>query len=130
MTGQIRAGLAVALIAVALAGCSGLKKDTAPIDPNTYPASYRTQIAAFLRQSLTNRADFRGALISQPTLMPLGDSQRYIVCVQLHGSSQVKTKVAIYFAGMISQFIDATPEQCGTAAYAPFNELAAAMPPA
>ncbi len=79
---------------------------------------------------MSNRADFRGALISQPTLMPLGDSQRYTVCVQLRGSGQIRTKVAIYFAGMISQFIDATPEQCGAAAYAPFNELAAAMPPA
>ena len=129
-TGQFRSGLAAALIATALAGCSGLKKDTAPIDPNTYPAGYRTQIATFLRQSLSNRADFRGALIAPPTLLPIGDSQRYMVCVQFHGNGQVKTKVAVYFAGMISQFIDATPGQCGAAAYTPFPELAAAVPPA
>jgi len=129
---QFRAAASAALIATALAGCSGLggpKKDAAPTDPNAYPASYRTQIAAFLRQSLGSRADFRGALIAQPTLMPIGDSQRYMVCVQFHGNGQVKTKVAIYFAGMISQFLDATPEQCGTAAYTPFTELAAALPP-
>jgi hypothetical protein len=129
---QFRAAASAALIATVLAGCSGFggpKKDAAPIDPNTYPASYRTQIAAFLRQSLGSRADFRGALIAQPTLMPIGDSQRYMVCVQFHGNGQVKTKVAIYFAGMISQFLDATPEQCGTAAYTPFTELAAALPP-
>jgi hypothetical protein len=31
---------------------------------------------------------------------------------------------------MISQFIDATPEQCGDAAYQPFKELDTAVPPA
>ncbi len=129
---QFRAAAAAALLALALAGCSGFggpKKDAAPIDPNAYPAKYRSQIATFLRQSLTSRADFRGALISQPTLMPITDSQRYMVCVQFHGNGQVKTKVAIYFAGEIQQFIDATPEQCGAVAYSPFTELAAAVPP-
>jgi hypothetical protein len=126
------AGVAAALIATALAGCGGFggpKKDAAPTDPNAYPATYRTQIATFLRQSLTSRADFRGALISPPMLMPVGDNQRYIVCVQFHGNGQVKDKVAIYFAGMIAQFIDSTPAQCGSAAYTPFTELAAALPP-
>ena len=111
---QFRIGVAVglALIAVAFAGCSGFggpKKDAAPIDPNAYPANYRSQIATFLRQSLTSRADFRGALIAAPMLMPIGDSQRYMVCVQFRGNGQVKNKVAIYFGGMISQFIDPRP---------------------
>ena len=122
----------VALMALALAGCSGFggpKKDAAPVDPNAYPANYRKQLVDFLRQSLTNRAEFRGAFVSQPVLMPIGDSQRYMVCVQFHGYNQVKTKVAIYFAAMISQFVDATPEQCGSMAYTPFTELAAALPP-
>jgi hypothetical protein len=39
--------VAGALIAAALAGCSGFgpKKDEVPIDPNAYPATYRSQIA-------------------------------------------------------------------------------------
>jgi hypothetical protein len=129
---KIRAGAAAVLLAMALSGCSGFggpKKEAAPVDPNVFPANYRTQIATFLRQSLTNRADFRGAFISAPTLMPIGDSQRYMVCVQFHGNGQVKTKVAIYFAGLISQFVDATPEQCAAQPYTPFTELAAALPP-
>lgn len=129
---QFRTLVPGVLIALALAGCSGLgaKKDVAPTDPNAYPVNYRKQLAEFLRQSLTTRADFRGALISQPVLMPIGDSQRYMVCVQFHGSNEVKIKVAIYFAAMISQFVDATPQQCGSVAYTPFTELAAALPPA
>jgi hypothetical protein len=124
--------VAVMAMALALAGCSGLggpKKDAAPTDPNAYPANYRKQLADFLRQSLTNRGEFRGAFISQPVLMPIGDSQRYMVCVQFHGYNEVKTKVAVYFAAMISQFVDATPEQCGSVAYTPFTELAGALPP-
>lgn len=115
--------------AMALAGCTSAKKDTAPTDPNAYPVDYRKQLTEFLRQSLTSRADFRGALISQPILMPIGNSQRYMVCVQFHGGNVVKTKVAVYFAGMLAQFVDATPEQCGSVPYTPFTELAAAIPP-
>jgi hypothetical protein len=130
---QFRAGTAAALLALALCNCSGFggpKKEAAPIDPNAYPANFRKQLAELLRQSLSNRADFRGALISQPILMPIGDSQRYMVCLQFHGNGQVKTKVAIYFAGLVQQFLDATPQQCGSVPYTPFTELAAAMPAA
>jgi hypothetical protein len=31
--------------------------------------------------------------------------------------------MAVFYAGTINQFIDATPEACGTAAYAAFPEL-------
>jgi hypothetical protein len=119
-----------AVLALALAGCTSAKKDTAPTDPNLYPADYRKQLTEFLRQSLSSRADFRGATISQPILTPIGSSQRYMVCLQFRGNGQLKTKVAIYFAGMIAQFLDATPEQCGSVPYTPFTELGAAIPPA
>jgi hypothetical protein len=130
---NFRIAVSVALIALAVAGCTGFggpKKDAAPTDPNAYPANYRAQIATFLSQSLTTRADFRGAFISQPMLKPVGDSQRYVVCLQFNGNGQVKNKVALYFAGMIAQFVDPTPGQCGDAAYTPFTELAAKLPPA
>ena len=128
-----RAGIVLFAAAVSVAGCSGFgqpKKPEAPPDPNAYPANYRPQFTAFLRQSLTNRADFRGAMISPPALKPVGDAQRYIVCLKFNPASQIKPKIAIYFAGMISQFINSTPDQCGDAAYQPFKELEAALPPA
>jgi hypothetical protein len=126
---QFRAGVAAALLSMAVAGCSSTKKQEAPVDPNVYPANYRTQIADFLKQSLTTRSDFRGALISEPVLKPIGDTQHYLVCVQFNANSQIKTKVALYFAGLLSQFVDATPDQCGDAAYQPFKELGGAIPP-
>jgi hypothetical protein len=55
------------------AGCS--KKDDPQVaaDSNAFPANYRKDIAKFLTQSLTNRADFRGAMISEPAMKPVED---------------------------------------------------------
>jgi hypothetical protein len=130
---KIRAGLAVLVSAMTIAGCSGFggpkKQDTAPAaDPNVYPANYRGQLALFLSTTLRDPADFRGALIAQPVLKQVGDNPHYIVCIQLTGHGQRRNKVTIYLAGAITQFVDATPEQCGDAAYGPFKELEGELP--
>jgi len=117
---------------LALAGCSGFggskAADTPLPDPNTYPANSRADIVAFLRMSLTDRSMFRGAMIAQPVLKPIGDSQRYMVCVQLNSHGQMLNKVAIYVGGRVQQFVDSAPDECADAAYAPFKELAAVTP--
>jgi hypothetical protein len=77
---------------------------------------------------LTNRADFRGAMISEPALKPIEQSQHYVVCVQFNPRSAIKTKAAVYLSGQMTQFVDATPEQCADASYQPFKELEAASP--
>jgi hypothetical protein len=126
------APVAVLLAALALAasGCTSNDKSQAaqPIDPNLYPKDYKAQILAFLRQSLGDRGDFRGVQIGQPTLKPVGTNPHYVVCLQFSARSQIKTKVAIFLEGQITQFIDATPDQCSDAAYQPFTELGAAAP--
>ena len=120
------------MAALTVGGCSGVggskQAEAPPPDPNTFPANYRTQIATFLRQSMASRLDFRGAMIAAPALKPIGDNQRYVVCVQFNAKGQVTTKVALYLAGQITQFVDATAEQCAAAAYQPFKELEAATP--
>jgi hypothetical protein len=118
------------LAAGALAGCSGFSKpqQAASTDPNVFPANYRSSLLAFLRQSLTNRSDFRGVMLSEPAIKPVGQSQHYVVCVQFNPQSKIKTKAAVYLSGQITQFVDAGPEQCADAAYQPFNELEAANP--
>jgi hypothetical protein len=118
----------MATAALAIAGCSAKQAEGPPPDPNAFPANYRTQIVTLLRQSLTNRFDFRGAMIAAPALKPIGDSQRYMVCVQFNTKSQITTKVAIYLGGQMTQFIDASGDQCTGAAYQPFKELEAATP--
>ena len=124
-----RAGMILVMAAAALAGCSK-DKQAAAIDPNALPTNYRSTLLAFLRQSLTNRADFRGAMISEPALKPVGPSQHYVVCLQFNPRSQIKTKAAVFLSGQMTQFIDATPEQCADAVYQPFKELDAAIPAA
>jgi hypothetical protein len=133
---DFRAVLAAALAAVALtaAGCNGFgdpkaQQQAVAADPNAYPTNYRIQIIAFLRQTLTDRSDFRGALISQPVLKPVGDNPHYVVCLQFNGHSQIKNKVAIYLGGQMNEFIDSTPAECGDAVYQPFKDLEAALPP-
>ena len=125
-----RAGLILILVAEALAGCSGKSQQAAAIDPNILPTNYRSGLVSFLRQSLTNRADFRGAMISEPALKPVAGSQHYVVCVQFNPRSAIKTKAAVYLAGQMTQFVDAMPEQCADASYQPFKELDAATPSA
>jgi hypothetical protein len=125
-----RAGMILIMVAAVLAGCSSKNQQAAAIDPNLVPANYRSALVTFLRQSLTNRADFRGAMISEPALKPVAGSQHYVVCVQFNPRSAIKTKAAVYLAGQMTQFIDATPEQCADASYQPFKELDAATPSA
>jgi hypothetical protein len=127
------------LLAAALAGCGGLNfhlggsnsaQPLATVDANLYPANYRMQIARLLATLLKDRADFSGALISPPALKPVADSPNlhYVVCVQLDGHNVERNKVVIYLAGEPTQFIDATPQQCGDAAYQPFPELQTVKP--
>lgn len=136
---KIRFTVAWLLLAATLAGCGGLNfhlggsdsdKPVTTVNANLYPANYRMQIARLLSTLLTDRADFHGALIAPPMLKPVADSSNlhYVVCVQLNGHNTQKTKVAIYLAGEPTQFIDATPEQCGDAAYQPFTELETVKP--
>ena len=124
-----RAGMVLVMAAVALGGCSARKEQQA-VDPNALPTNYRSTLVAFLRQSLTNRADFRGAMISEPALKTVGPSQHYVVCIQFNPRSQIKTKAAVFLSGQMTQFIDAGPEQCADAVYSPFKELDAAIPSA
>ena len=128
-----RPGSVILLAALALAGCSGGKLFGGPkrdqpasaVDPNLYPSDYRRQIATLLATSLKERADFHGALIAQPELKPVAGSANlhYVVCVQFNGRNQPRTKAVVYLDGVPTQFVDASPEQCASAAYQSFTEL-------
>jgi hypothetical protein len=119
--------VALLLAAVAIAGCSNTPKPAA--DANVLPTDYRNQIATYLGQVVIDRADFRSSMIGAPVLKQVGASEHYIVCVMLNGHNQHKEKVVIYLGANINQFVDAAPGQCADAAYQPFKELAALLPP-
>jgi hypothetical protein len=123
-----RTGMALMLALTVAAGCSGTPKPATSADTNVLPANYKDQIATFLSTVLSDRADFRNSLIGTPVLKQIGDSQHYVVCVQLNGHNQHKDKAVIYLDTTINQYVDATPGQCADAAYQPFKELAPLLP--
>jgi hypothetical protein len=112
---------------VAIAGCSSTPKPAA--DANVLPTDYRNQVATYLGQVVSDRADFRSSMIGAPVLKQVGASEHYVVCVMLNGRNQHKEKLVIYLGATINQFVDAAPGQCADAAYQPFKELAALLPP-
>jgi hypothetical protein len=123
------------LAALALAGCSSFggskrRQPVLAVDPNAYPTAYRGQIATLLTMQLTNPIEFRTALISQPALKPVpdGTEPHYVVCLQYPNRTEHQIKVVIFLEGAPTQYIDATPQQCGDAAYGPFTELAKMSP--
>src|ERR1051326_8673688 len=132
-----RLPLAAGVLAAAslLAACSGglsslgsFGSKPAPatvVNPDPYPANYRQQVASVLIMNLTDRADFRGAQIAAPALKPVanGQSPHYVVCVLLTGGNVRRAKAVVYLEGRPNAFVDATPEQCGDAAYQPYTEL-------
>ena len=122
-----RTAIAMLLGSIAIAGCSNTPKPE--VDANVMPTDYRNQVATYLGQVVTDRADFRSSMIGSPVLKQVGANEHYIVCVMLNGHNQHKEKIAIYLGPNINQFIDATPGQCADAAYQPFKELAALLPP-
>lgn len=129
--GRVRAALLIAILAVSFAGCSfNTDRPPAPaVDPNLYPQNYRKTLAVFLSQELLDRADFFGARVSQAVLKPVGGSEpHYVVCLQFSAHSQIKSKMVIYLAGQVTQFVDAEPEQCSDAVYQPFTELEQVVP--
>jgi hypothetical protein len=115
-----------ALIAVALAGCSGdlhFPKEDPPIDPNLAPTDYRDKLVLLLQTSVEDPTSVRDPYISEPALKPFGKESRYVVCVRYNDSQGPHEKMAVYFGGSVNQFVNAAAEQCGGADYQPFPEL-------
>ena len=132
---RLRTKAALLLVtALSLAGCGSFggskPKPDFVINPNVYPTNYRKQIADLLTVQLTNPMEFRNALISQPVVKPVtdGTEPHYIVCLQFPNRADHQIKLVIFLEGAPTQYIDATPQQCGDAAYGPFPELAKMSP--
>ena len=124
---RTRAGLLAALLAAGLAACS--RADPPPPDPNPFPADFRAAIVKFIPKVVSDPSNIRNASVTDPAFMPVGEQQRYFVCVRYTAKKTATTygdpeeRIALFFGGQINQFTPATREQCGNAAYRPFPEL-------
>lgn len=115
--------------AVSLLACSSGSKKDPEDNPNLFPSDYKNEILTTMTSSLDDPTNVRSAYISEPALRPAGKEERYVVCVRSDSRdvnkryTGVKDRIAIFYGGHLTQLIDATKEQCGSAAYRPFPEL-------
>jgi hypothetical protein len=123
----LRRGAAAALV-LAMGACAREKPKL--IESNTFPADYRIQISDLIRRQL-GAAKVRDAYVAEPALMTSLPTPRFVACVRYgaldrSGAYKGDKLVAAYFyAGKITQIVDATVEQCDKAAFQPFPELIA-----
>jgi len=118
----------VILVALGLlAGCAS--KDDAVVDPNVFPKNYKREISFTLQTTLEDPTNIRDAFITDPTLTQVNKDQRYAVCVRFNSRDLNRNykgstdRIAYFYGGELNQLVEATPEQCGKAAYKPFPEL-------
>ena len=70
----------------------------------------------------------RDASASEPTLQPIGRTNRYVVCLRFNAKKSngeyagLKQYAAIFVAGRLDQMVEAKPEDCAKAEYQPFPE--------
>jgi hypothetical protein len=98
-----------------------------------FPANYRAELLAYLRNFLNDPTNVRNAYLSEPVLIRLEGEERYITCVRFdarnsYGSYRGSREyLATYFAGKLEYFAELRPEsgddRCRTATYMPFPEL-------
>jgi hypothetical protein len=121
------------LIALTVAACSDDKKATAvAANPLVVPAHSKTEIVATLRDFFEKNDTIRvtNALVSDPVITQVGNSQIYTVCVRytaygtrpdMIGNAE---RIGYFYAGHLNQLVPDEQGQCRSAAYKPFPELA------
>jgi hypothetical protein len=116
-------------VALALAACSGDGKKNDEPDPNVFPKNYKAEILITLQRELDDPTNVRDAFITEPFLVQASRDQRYAVCVRSNSRNLnreytgIKDRIGYFYGGHLNQLIDATPEQCGKAAYQPWPDL-------
>jgi hypothetical protein len=110
---------------VVLSACS---TDPPKIEANVFPTGYKKLIIESLKQDKLISA--RDASITDPTLRQIDTAERYAVCVRYNprmsdsrGYAGLTERLVYFYQGHITQFLQAKPEQCSSAAYKPFPEL-------
>ena len=125
---RIVAGVAAGICALGLAACSTSSKNAEP-DPNIFPKDYKLELMNELQRTLDDPTNIRDAYVTEPFLTQASREQRYAVCVRSNSRNinreytGSKDRIGYFYAGHLNQLIEATPEQCGKAAYKPWPEL-------
>jgi hypothetical protein len=119
----------LSVLAVGLIGCSGSGSKQPEENPNVFPADYKNEILLTMTNTLDDPTNIRDAFISEPVLRQAGKEERYVICVRSDSRNAnkhytgSKDRIGYFYAGHLTQLVEASKEQCGSAAYKPFPEL-------
>ena len=127
----IEVGAKYAWVAVLLAitVCACTRTVPKKIEDNIYPADYKSEILDQLHGQLYDPTNIRDAYIAEPAVKTYLTTPRYIACIRFNAKDRSaqyagsKDMAAFFFAGKITQIVDASHELCGNAPYQPFPEL-------
>jgi len=122
-----RTQVALVLVAITLASCTS---DPTKVDENLFPTDYKKMIWTLVKDNQKpDPTNIREAQISEPVLRPLDKIDRYVVCVRFsprnekHQYDGPTERIAYFYKGQVTQFLDAAPGQCSWATYKPYPEL-------
>jgi hypothetical protein len=106
-----------------------------PLVPTRYPERYKTQIAEFMRNSLSNPGKVKDAFVGEPALKPVAGAPLYVTCVRYNPRDNRnqyegnQTNLVIFLDGKLSQFLPENPAMCGGLVYQRYPELESLGPP-
>jgi len=128
--------LAVLLLPVALAACSGTQDarsisftDNRGVADQPYPSNYRSEILALMRIYLNNPVGVREAAMAEPVQRAVGGRLRYVSCLryasrEADGTTRgVGERAVIYIDGRLDRIAENASELCAGSVYASFPEL-------
>jgi hypothetical protein len=72
---------------LALTGCSQFGKPEEKPEPNIYPANYKKDLLAYLREKSDVLVNASATYISAPALKQFGPESRYFVCLRIDGQN-------------------------------------------
>jgi hypothetical protein len=125
--------LAVIVALCTVAGCADGPSSGVLQTARVFPANYRAELIAYLRNFLNDPTNVRNAYLSEPALTRLQGEERYVTCVRFDAKNSYggyrgsRDHLATYFGGKLEYFVELRPEtgddRCKTATYGPFPEL-------
>src|SRR5262245_16489310 len=90
VTRQRRPSIVVAFFAAAMtAGCASTQPTVMSGEPNIPPANYKSEILAYMRTYLNDPTGVREAYISEPSLITVGGTQRYVSCLRFNAKNSI-----------------------------------------
>lgn len=126
---KVAASALLSALAMGLIGCSSSNSKQPEENPNVFPADYKNEILLTMTNTLEDPTNVRDAFISEPVLRQAGKEERYVICVRSDSRNAnkhytgSKDRIGYFYAGHLTQLVEASKEQCGSAAYKPFPEL-------